>query len=114
MSPSFYHVIHVFSLAALVGYSFYAFAAPAPETKKRVMIMTGIAGLLMLVAGFGLIKTMGYSMHSGWIWVKVACWLGLMALPGMAYRKREKAGLFIVIALVLVLIAVFMVYYKPF
>lgn len=114
MSPSFYHVIHVFSLAALIGYSFYAFALPAPETKKRVMMVTGIASLLMLVAGFGLIHAMGYSMKSGWIWVKFACWLGLSALPGLAYRRREKAGLFIVIALVLVLIAVAMVYYKPF
>lgn len=114
MSPQFYHVIHVFSLAALVGYSFYAFAAPAPETKKRVMMFTGIASLLMLVAGFGLISKMGYSWSAGWIWVKVVCWLGLAALPGMAYRRREKAGMFIVIALVLVLTAIAMVYYKPF
>ena len=92
MSPSFYHVIHVFSLSALVGYSFYAFAAPAPETKKRVMIVTGIAALGMLIAGAGLMAKMGYSWASGWVWVKIACFLGLAALPGMAYRRREKAG----------------------
>ncbi len=114
MSPSFYHVVHVFGLAALIGYSFYAFALPAPETKKRVMIVTGVAALLMIVAGFGLIHKLGYSMSAGWIWVKIFCLIGLAALPGMAYRKREKAGLFIVIALVLVLIALAMVYYKPF
>ncbi|PTY07229.1 hypothetical protein DB347_07940 [Opitutaceae bacterium EW11] len=114
MSPSFYHVIHVFSMAALVGYSFYAFALPAPETKKRVMMVTGIASLAMLIAGFGLISKMGYSFSAGWIWVKVACWIGLSMLPGMAYRRRERAGLFIVIALVLVLIAIAMVYFKPF
>jgi uncharacterized membrane protein len=114
MSPSFYYVIHVFSMVALIGYSFYAFAGPVPQTKKRVMIVTGIATLLQLIAGFGLIHKLGYSMSSGWIWVKFACWLGLAALPGMAYRRREKAGMFIVIALVLVLIALVMVYYKPF
>ena len=114
MSPSTYHVIHVFSLVALVGYSFYAFAAPTTETKKRVMMVTGIASLGMLIAGFGLIHRMGYSMSSGWIWVKVGCWLLLSGLPGMAYRRKEKAGVFIVIALVLVLIALSMVYYKPF
>jgi hypothetical protein len=114
MSPSFYHVIHVFSLAALVGYSFYAFAAPTPETKKRVMMVTGIASLGMLVAGVGLMHKMGYEWSAGWIWVKIACWVALSALPGMAYRRRERAGMFIVIALVLVLIAVSMVYYKPF
>lgn len=114
MTPMFYHVVHVFAMVALIGYSFYAFAAPVPETKKRVMMVTGIASLVQLIAGFGLIHTMGYSMSQGWIWVKFACWLGLSALPGIAYRKREKAGLFIVIALVLVLVALAMVYYKPF
>lgn len=114
MSPSFYHVIHVFSMAALVGYSFYAFGSPAPETKKRVMMVTGIAALAMIVAGVGLIHKLGYSWGSGWIWVKIGCLLGLSALPGMAYRRREKAGTFIVIALVLVLVALAMVYFKPF
>jgi len=114
MSPQFYHVIHVFSLVALVGYSFYAFALPAPETKKRVMMFTGIAALLMIMAGAGLMAKMGYSWKSGWVWIKVACLLGLSALPGMAYRRREKAGTFIVIALILALTAIAMVYYKPF
>ncbi|HEU5080440.1 MAG TPA: hypothetical protein VFT72_14610 [Opitutaceae bacterium] len=114
MTPMFYHVVHVFALVALVGYSFYAFAAPVPETKRRIMTVTGIASLLQLVAGFGLIHTMGYSMSQGWIWVKIVCWLGLGCLPALAYRKREKAGTFIVIGLILVLIALVMVYYKPF
>lgn len=114
MSPSFYHVIHVFSLTALVGYSFYAFAAPAPQTKKRVMMFTGIAALAMIIAGAGLMAKMGYSWKSGWVWIKIVCLLGLTALPGMAYRRREKAGTFIIVALLLVLIAISMVYYKPF
>ncbi len=114
MSPSFYHVIHVFSLAALVGYSFYAFAAPAAETKKRVMMVTGIATLAMIIAGAGLMAKMGYSWGSGWVWVKIVCLIGLSSLPGMAYRRREKAGTFIIVALVLILTAVGMVYYKPF
>lgn len=114
MSPSFYHVLHVFSLAALIGYSFYAFAAPVPETKKRVMMVTGLAGLLQLIAGVGLMHKMGYSWSAGWVWVKLGCWLLLCGLPGMAYRRREKAGTFVVISLVLVLIALVMVYFKPF
>ena len=114
MPPSFYHVIHVFSLTALVGYSFYAFAAPAPETKKRVMMVTGIAALAMIIAGAGLMAKMGYSWASGWVWVKLACLIGLTALPGMAYRRRERAGTYIIVALFLILIAVVMVYFKPF
>ena len=114
MSPSFYYVLHVFSLAALIGYAFYAFAAPATETKKKVMRVTGIASLVMLIAAVGLIHKMGYSWSSGWIWVKIVCWLGLSALPGIVYRRRERAGLFAGISLLLILVALIMVYYKPF
>lgn len=114
MNPSLLHVVHVFGLAALVGYSFYAFAGPPAETKKRVMMFTGIASLLMLIAGGAMVTAMGYSWKAGWIWVKLVCWLVLSGLPGMAYRRPEKTGLFITIALVLVLIALYMVYYKPF
>jgi hypothetical protein len=113
MSPSFYHVVHVFSIVALIGYGFYAYALPTPETKKRVMMITGLAALLALISGFGLLHVMGYEMK-GWVIVKMLCWLGLAALPGIAYRRRERAGTFIVIALLLALIALTMVYYKPF
>jgi hypothetical protein len=42
------------------------------------------------------------------------CWLGLSALAGMAYRRREQAGLFAWVAMVLAATAVAMVYLKPF
>jgi uncharacterized membrane protein len=114
MTPDFYHVLHVFSFAALIGYAFYAYSHPTPETKKRVMMITGIAGLIQLIAGFGLVAKMGYSLSQGWIWVKIVCWVGLCSLPGMVYRRPQKAGTFIAISLVLVLISLVMVYYKPF
>jgi len=113
MSPSFYHVVHVFSIVALIGYGFYAYALPAPETKKRVMMITGLAALTAIISGFGLLHVLGYEMK-GWVIVKLVCLVGLAALPGFAYRRRERAGLFIVIALLLALIALTMVYYKPF
>ncbi len=113
MSPAFLHVVHVFSVIALVGYGFYAYALPAPETKKRVMMITGVAALLALVSGGLLMKVMGYDLK-GWEIVKLVCLIGLAALPGIAYRRRERAGLFIVIALLLALTALAMVYYKPF
>ena len=53
MSPVVYSILHVISILVLTGYTFYAFGAPA-DTKKRVMIITGFASLLALVAGFGL------------------------------------------------------------
>lgn len=112
MRPTIYHILHVSSLLVLFGYTFYAFAAPA-ETKKRVMMIAGIASLVMLVSGFGLLAKLHLG-FPGWVIVKLVCWLGISALGGMAYRKRDKAGLFMLLALVLAITAVAMVYVKPF
>ena len=112
MTPTFYYILHVSSILVLTGYTFYAFAA-APETRKRVMMITGIASLLALVGGFGLQAKLGYG-FPGWLIVKLVCWLGLSALAGFGYRRRGAAGTFSLIAIALVIVAVVMVYAKPF
>jgi hypothetical protein len=112
MSPTIYYILHVTSILVLTGYTFYAFAA-APESRKKVMMITGIASLLALIAGFGLQAKLGYKFH-GWLIVKIVCWLGLSALAGMGYRRRGAAGGLAAAALLLALIAVVMVYTKPF
>lgn len=109
MSPTFYYILHVGALIVLAGYTFYAFAAPA-STRKTVMIITGVASLLAAVGGFGLQAKLGYGFPV-WMIVKIVCWLGLSALAGMAYRKRDKAGLLMAVAIALVLVALVMVYH---
>lgn len=112
MNPAIYSIIHVFSLLLLTGFAFYAFAAPA-ECRKKVMIITGIASLLMLISGFGLLAKLQLG-FPGWIIVKIVCWLGLSALAGIGFRKRDKAGLFMAIILALIFTAVVTVYYGRF
>jgi hypothetical protein len=112
MSPLFYHILHVISVLVLTGFTFYAFAAP-PETRKRVMMITGIASLLALVGGFGLLAKLKFG-WPGWVLVKVVCWLALSALAGFGYRKRESAGALMMVATLAVIVAVVMVYLKPF
>jgi hypothetical protein len=112
MSPAFYHVLHVFSVLVLTGYTFYAFSAP-PETRKRVMMIAGIASLLVLVGGFGLQAKLAVG-WPGWFVVKLICWLGLSALAGIGYRRRDAAGTLAVIALALTFVAVVLVYTRPF
>lgn len=110
---NFLHVIHVSSAIALVGYTFYAFAA-APETKKRVMMITGVASLLMLLTGIRMWQgAFGFD-AAGWIFVKLVCWLALSAFSGIAYRKRDSAGLLMLVALMLAVTAVAMAFVKPF
>ncbi len=112
MSPTFYHILHLVSLFVLAGYTFYAFAA-APETRKRVMMITGIASLLALVGGFGLQAKLAIG-WPGWLVVKLVCWLGLSALAGFGYRRRGAAGTLAVVTISLVLVAIVMVYTRPF
>ena len=112
MSPTIYYILHVTAVLVLTGYTFYAFAAPA-ETRKRVMMITGIASLLALVGGFGLQAKLGYG-FPGWLIVKLICWLGLSSLAGFGYRRRGAAGALAGVALLFAFIAVVMVYAKPF
>ncbi len=113
MSPTTYYIIHLVSLFVLFGYTFYAFAAPA-ETRKKVLMITGIASLLVLVSGFGLISKIYQNQFQGWMFVKLGVWLALSALTGFGYRRRGAVGALSVIAIALALVAVVMVYVKPF
>lgn len=115
MSPSelnLLHVVHVASVVVLIAYTFYAFAAP-PETRKKVLITTGIAALLVLLSGIRMWQGMFNFVLMGWVVVKIVCWLGISAFTGMAYRRRQQAALFMGITLILAVIALVMVYYKP-
>lgn len=107
------HLLHVASLLVLTGYTFYAFAA-GPETRKGVMMVTGIATLIALLTGIRMWQALYTFSFLGWIVVKLVCWIALSALAGMAYRKRDKAALLMSVGVVLTVVAVAMVYFKPF
>lgn len=116
MNPHEYnalHLIHVAGLLAMAAYTFFAFAGPL-ETRKRVLMITGIASLLVVLTGIRMWQGLFSFEMLGWIWVKIVCWLGLSALTGLAYRKREKANALMAVTLTLAVVAVAMVYLKPF
>lgn len=113
MNPAVYYIIHVFSLLVLTGYTFYAFAAPA-ETRKKVMIITGIASILALVGGFGLLAKLHNNQFAPWVIVKIVCWFLLSGLAGMGYRRRNLVGMLIPVALALIFVALFAVYHLRF
>jgi uncharacterized membrane protein SirB2 len=112
MSPTFYHILHVSSVLALFGGTFYAFAAPA-ETRKKTLVITGIASLLMLISGIGLLHKLQLG-FPGWAIAKIVIWLVLSALAGIGYRRRGAVGVLAIIASLLALSAVVLVYTKPF
>lgn len=110
MNPLFYSLLHVFALFVLTAHLFMAFANPDPADRKRTMMITGIASLLALAGAGGLMAKMQYSWGSGWVIVKLVCWLLLTGLAGMVYRRPERRGLLAFLALALILIALVMVY----
>jgi hypothetical protein len=112
MTLNTYLVLHLSSIFVLLGYTFYAFAAPA-ETRRRVLMITGVAALLVLLSGGAMLAKLHLG-FPGWAIVKSVCWLGLAATSGIAYRRRAMADLFMVIAFVLAITAVAMVYVRPF
>jgi uncharacterized membrane protein SirB2 len=114
MNPLFYYILHVFALIVLTAHTFMALANPAPEGRKRTMMITGIAALLMLISGFGLVAKVHGNQFSGWVIVKLVCWLLFSAIAGLAYRKAHLRGVLSLIGLSLLLVALVMVYLKPF
>ncbi len=106
------HILHVLSALGLVGTIFYA-CAGAPERRKKLLMWSGIASLLVFLTGFRMWQGV-FHFAGGWVIVKMVCWLALSALAGIAYRRQAKAGLWITLALALTAVALVMVYLKPF
>ena len=106
------HIIHVFAAIGLIGSTFYA-CAGSPGTRKKTLMWSGIATLLVFLTGMRMWKVQ-YDFSGGWAIVKLVCWLGLSAFTGLAYRKRERASLWIILTIVLSAAALVMVYLKPF
>jgi hypothetical protein len=112
MSITTFLILHLSSVIVLLGYTFYAFAAP-PETRKRVLMITGVAAVLVIVSGFAMLGRLHLG-FPGWAVVKFVCLLGLASIAGIAYRRRAQADLFMMVAFVLAITAVAMVYVRPF
>jgi uncharacterized membrane protein SirB2 len=110
MNPLYYYLLHVFALFVLSAHTFMAFANPAPENRKRTMIITGVASLLVLVSGFGLLSKIHNNQFEGWVIIKLVAWLGLSALAGIVYRRPHLRTALAAIALTLTLAALFAVY----
>ncbi len=113
MPVTFYHVLHLFSLFCLFGVTFSAFASPVPERRKFCLAASGIASLFVLISGFGLLAKLQIGFPT-WILVKLVCWFVVSGVAGIAFRKRELIRPLTGLTLALALIAITMVYCRPF
>ena len=113
MNYQLFSVLHVTSVILLSGVTFAAFAAPQSENRRSYLMMSGVLSLLVFLTGFGVMGMMGLG-FPGWAMVKVVSWLGLSGLTGMAFRMTGQIPMLRIVAVVVILIAVAMVTYKPF
>ena len=109
-----YKLLHVFALVVQTAHTFMAFANPEPANRKLTLIVTGAASLVILITGFGMLAVEKIPVASGWVIVKLVCWLGYGSLAGIVYRKAHLRGLLSMISLTLVLVALAMVFFRPF
>ena len=109
----FYQVLHVISLLALSAFAYGIICSDHNKTLKKLY---GLASFFVLLGGFGLIARLGYNFKDNpWLTVKLIVWFALSAgIPILVKRtnlSRFKLG---VLILLLLFIAVFMVYVRPF
>lgn len=107
------HIIHILSILLLIGTTFYSFAG-APDTKKRIAIFSGVAALLILLTGIRMWQSQFSFALAGWIVIKLICWLGISAMSGLAYRRRNQVFLWLSLTCLFAIVAVIMAYVKPF
>lgn len=113
MSIQLYQILHLVSVILLTAVTFGALAAPRPEERRTSLLWSGLMAVVALVSGFGLHARLGYA-FAGWVFVKIACWMGLAALTGLAYRRPAQRRSLTVLAVVAVVLAVGVAIVKPF
>ncbi len=111
MSFEFYKLIHVVSALAL----FMALGATIIANKqggKKIAVQHGVALLLMLVAGFGMLAKHQIGFPT-WVIVKLVLWLTLGGMVVLIKRMPEKQTILWYATVVVGLFAVFLALYKP-
>jgi hypothetical protein len=112
MMIPYFHILHVFSLFILFGVCAAAAASPVPEKRKKFLMWSGIASLVVVLTGFGLagMLKIGFPL---WIWIKIFCWFTLSVLVGFFFRAPSSSRNLLFIAIITVLIAISVVYLRP-
>jgi len=86
------------------------------KTRRGFAIANGIAALLILTGGFGMLARLGIVQGGlpGWILVKLGIWLALAATIALPYRDPRLARWLTVVVPLAALAAAATALYKPF
>ena len=116
MPVHFYQILHITGIIMIfMGYGALLarslMKSDDPSVRKLGSATSGIGLLLVLVAGFGMMAKLGYSMTTPWLIVKLLIWLALGGLTTLINRKPELAKTLWWGILGLGVLAAIMVYY---
>ena len=104
----------IFLFLSLGGYLTLS-STNTPVSRKLLALTHGIAVIVILVAGFGLLARLGFSAFQSWplwVWVKLTIWLILALMVILIRRVPElKISLWFIIP-ILGVIAAYMAIFK--
>ncbi len=104
-----FRLAHVLGILLLTGFTFAAFANPNPVHRRKILICAGTSSLVAMIAGFGLSGLLKIGFPAK-VLVKIACWLGLTALAGLAFRRPRLIPVWTALSILLLAAALSMVY----
>ena len=129
MSAMLYKVLHIFGVlltfTALGAVTFQALtgraaagraasgAGDGSPGRKLAGLTHGIALLVILISGFGMLAKLGYGFPL-WVWIKIVVWLLLGAAAALVRRLPQHATIFWFAIPVLGAFAAYLAIYKPF
>ena len=117
MDPLLYKVLHIFGVllafTALGGMTLQALTSREKGGSKLAGITHGIALLLILVSGFGLLAKLGYGFPT-WVLIKIVIWLLIGGALVLIRRLPEHAKIFWFALPLLGACAAYLAIFKPF
>ena len=107
MNPQIYTLIHVIGIMALFTALGAVAASESKSCKKLGAMLHGIALLLILVSGFGMLAKLQIS-FTWWIMAKVVIWIVMGGMLAVAKRRILPCGTVLGIILGLGALAAFL------
>lgn len=118
MSASFYQIVHILGVLlvffALGGATFHALSGSRDKVAahKLAGITHGVALVLVLISGFGLLAKLNYGFDL-WVWLKLTIWLVIGGAVALVRRMPQYAKLFWFALPLLGVVAYYLANFKP-
>ncbi len=121
MTENFYKVLHILGILLLFlslgGISLFTINGGHKSSnswRAKVAITHGIATLLVLIGGFGLLTKLYGTNWPLWVYPKILIWLVFGGILSLAYKSKKIAEALWLVLPILGLLATLLVVYKPF